>query len=141
MGERWMAPAPERHGRGGRSVGCPARDSPARIAINLAINIAIDIASTLPSTAAAPQGGLRVEALLYTLIVGLIAGFLASLIMKTGKRSLLVYLILGVVGAAIGTFLFRLFGLSSHGLIGSIVVATAGAAILIWLVDLLGRTR
>jgi uncharacterized membrane protein YeaQ/YmgE (transglycosylase-associated protein family) len=80
-----------------------------------------------------------VEHLLYTLVVGLIAGFLASLLMKRGKRSVLVYLLLGVIGSVLGSFVFGLLGLSGHRLTGHIIIATAGAAIVIWLVDALGR--
>ena len=43
-------------------------------------------------------------------------------------------IVVGIVGAVIGGFLFSLLGLSSNGLIGSLVVATIGAIILLWIV-------
>jgi uncharacterized membrane protein YeaQ/YmgE (transglycosylase-associated protein family) len=46
----------------------------------------------------------------------------------------------GVIGACIGGFLFRMGGLSSSGgLIGSIIVATVGALVLLWFVRLIKK--
>jgi uncharacterized membrane protein YeaQ/YmgE (transglycosylase-associated protein family) len=71
--------------------------------------------------------------LLYFLLIGIIAGFLASAITKTGRGSLLRYLIIGAIGALLGGFLFRLIGLAAYGLLGELVMATVGAVILIYL--------
>jgi len=71
---------------------------------------------------------------IWFLLIGVLAGFLASQIMKGPRLSLLGMLILGVIGALVGGFLFRLLGLAPHSLLGSLVTATAGAALLIWLV-------
>ena len=70
------------------------------------------------------------------IILGLIAGWLASVIMKTdANQGPLLDIILGVIGASIGGFLFNMFGLS--GVTGfdfySLIVATIGAIILIWI--------
>jgi uncharacterized membrane protein YeaQ/YmgE (transglycosylase-associated protein family) len=44
----------------------------------------------------------------------------------------------GVIGAYIGGFLLRMGGLSSSGgVIGSIIVATVGALVLLWFVRLI----
>ena len=43
-------------------------------------------------------------------------------------------LVLGLVGALLGGFVFRLLGLYAYGLVGQLVIATAGAVMLIWLV-------
>ena len=42
--------------------------------------------------------------------------------------------LLGLVGAVVGGFVFGLLGLHGYGLVGQLVVATAGAVMLIWLV-------
>jgi uncharacterized membrane protein YeaQ/YmgE (transglycosylase-associated protein family) len=42
-------------------------------------------------------------------------------------------LIIGVIGAILGGFLFRLLGISAAGLVGSLVTATVGAVVLIFL--------
>ncbi len=77
------------------------------------------------------------------LIVGGLAGWLASLIMKTdNQQGILANIVVGIVGAVIGGFVFDLLGLSGgvDGLnIGSILVATLGAVILIWILKLVRR--
>jgi uncharacterized membrane protein YeaQ/YmgE (transglycosylase-associated protein family) len=81
-----------------------------------------------------PKGG-HMSFLLW-IILGLIAGWLASVIMKTdSSQGPLLDIILGVVGASIGGFVFNMFGMS--GVTGfdfySLIVATIGAVILIWI--------
>jgi uncharacterized membrane protein YeaQ/YmgE (transglycosylase-associated protein family) len=68
------------------------------------------------------------------LIVGLIAGWVADKIMKR-DHSLIMNLVVGVVGAYIGAFLFNLFGLATTGFIGALVVAIVGAVVLLWIVS------
>src|SRR5207244_5828729 len=67
------------------------------------------------------------------IIVGLIAGWLAGLIMKGGGYGLIGDLILGLIGALIGGWLFSIILPSAEptGLIGSIIVATIGAVVLV----------
>jgi uncharacterized membrane protein YeaQ/YmgE (transglycosylase-associated protein family) len=77
--------------------------------------------------------------LIWFLLIGLLAGFLASRIMKGPELSVAGMLVLGVVGAVIGGFLLRLVGLAAYGLIGSLVTATIGAVVLIWLVGKMRR--
>ena len=77
-----------------------------------------------------------------SIILGAIAGWIAEKIMKT-NTGLLMNIIVGIVGALIGNFLFdMLIGRSGEGsVIGQLVVAVIGACILIWLVRLVrGRT-
>ncbi len=69
-----------------------------------------------------------------TLVLGLLAGYLACRIMGHGS-SLMMNLVVGVVGAAIGSFLFSLVGLYAYGWIGRLLVATVGACVLLWLVN------
>jgi len=71
--------------------------------------------------------------LLYFILIGIIAGFLASAIMKSGRGSVLRYLMIGAIGALLGGFLFRLIGLAAYGLLGELVMATVGAVILLFL--------
>ena len=70
--------------------------------------------------------------LLVWLIVGLIAGWAASQFMRGGGYGLIGDIILGIVGAVIGSLLFGiLMPGTTVGLVGSIVVAFIGAIILI----------
>ena len=66
------------------------------------------------------------------IIVGLIAGVLASLVVG-GGFGILADIVIGIVGAFIGAWLFRALGVSSPfgGLAGVIFVAFIGAAVLL----------
>jgi uncharacterized membrane protein YeaQ/YmgE (transglycosylase-associated protein family) len=72
--------------------------------------------------------------LLWQIAIGILAGWLAGKIMRGRGFGVLVDLLLGIVGSIIGSFVFGLLGLQAYGLIGSIVVATAGAMLLLFLV-------
>jgi uncharacterized membrane protein YeaQ/YmgE (transglycosylase-associated protein family) len=77
--------------------------------------------------------------LLWFLIIGLLAGWLAGQIMKGRGMGLLVNLIVGVVGAYLGGFLFSVVGLQATGLIGSLIMATIGAVVLLFIVGLIKK--
>lgn len=70
------------------------------------------------------------------LFIGLIAGFLAEKAMKR-DHGLLTNLLVGVVGAYLGAFIFSLLGLQAGGLIGALVVATIGAVVLLALLGMI----
>ena len=70
------------------------------------------------------------------IILGAVAGWIASVIMQTdSSQGFLEDLLLGVVGAVVGGFLFGLLGQS--GVTGfniySLIVAVVGASVLIYL--------
>lgn len=73
------------------------------------------------------------------LLIGLAAGWLAAKIMRGQGIGLFGNLVLGVLGAYIGPFVLRVFGLSFGGLIGDLITATIGAILLISLVGVLKR--
>jgi uncharacterized membrane protein YeaQ/YmgE (transglycosylase-associated protein family) len=77
--------------------------------------------------------------LLWWCIVGGIAGFLAGKVMSGGGFGVLVDIIVGIVGAMIGGWVFGMIGISAGGMIGSIIVAFVGACILLWLVRLIKK--
>lgn len=77
--------------------------------------------------------------ILWFLLIGLAAGWLAGQIMKRGSPGLVGDLILGVIGALLGGFLFRLAGITAAGLLGSLITATIGAVVLIYLLRLLKK--
>ena len=70
----------------------------------------------------------------WVVTIGILAGFLAGKIMRGKGYGILVDLLLGLFGSVVGGFVFRLFGLHAYGLIGQLVIATAGAVMLVWLV-------
>lgn len=75
--------------------------------------------------------------LLWFLIVGLIAGWLAGQIMRGGGFGLVGDLVVGIVGALIGGYVFRALGVATYGLLGDIVMALIGAIILLFVLRLI----
>jgi uncharacterized membrane protein YeaQ/YmgE (transglycosylase-associated protein family) len=67
------------------------------------------------------------------LVVGLIAGFLASKVVNKTGSGLLMDIVLGVVGALVGGFIFNLFGHSAPTGIDlySIFVSFIGAVVVL----------
>lgn len=74
------------------------------------------------------------------LLVGLIAGWVANQIMRR-ENTLVMNLVIGVVGAYLGAFLFRLLGLASTGFVGALVVATVGSVVLLAIVGAVQKRR
>ncbi len=75
-------------------------------------------------------------------VLGLIAGFIGSkLVNKTGE-GLVLDIVLGIVGAIVGGWLFTLFGMSSvTGLnVYSLVVAVIGAVVFLLVYRAIRRT-
>ncbi|MCB9844807.1 MAG: GlsB/YeaQ/YmgE family stress response membrane protein [Phycisphaeraceae bacterium] len=68
---------------------------------------------------------------LYFLLIGLAAGWLAGLVLKGRGFGLVGNLIVGVLGAVAGGFLFGLLGLQTSSMLGELVTATIGAIALI----------
>ena len=64
------------------------------------------------------------------IIIGGLAGWGASTFMKS-DTGVLINIILGIVGAAVASFLFGLLGVSFGGWIGYLVAGFVGACILI----------
>jgi uncharacterized membrane protein YeaQ/YmgE (transglycosylase-associated protein family) len=68
-------------------------------------------------------------------ILGLIAGFIASKIVNKQGEGVLLDIVLGVVGAIVGGFIFNFFGAAGvTGLnIWSMIVAVIGAIVVLWI--------
>ncbi|MBN2720040.1 MAG: GlsB/YeaQ/YmgE family stress response membrane protein [Proteobacteria bacterium] len=76
------------------------------------------------------------------ILIGLAAGWLAGQLMKGGGFGIVGNIIVGVIGALVGGFLFRFFGVSAGGgLLGALIVATIGAIVLLFLLRLIKRSR
>jgi uncharacterized membrane protein YeaQ/YmgE (transglycosylase-associated protein family) len=74
------------------------------------------------------------------LIVGLVAGVLASLVVG-GGYGILGDIVVGIIGAFVGGWLFRQMGWHSPfgGLVGTIFVAFIGAIVLLLILRLIRR--
>ena len=68
------------------------------------------------------------------LVLGLIAGFIASKIVSGSGQGLLLDIVLGIIGAVVGGYLFATFG--ATGVTGfnlwSMLVAILGAVVVLW---------
>ena len=69
---------------------------------------------------------------IWFLIIGAVSGWLAGLFVKGHGFGVWVDLIVGIVGAFIGGFLFSMLGIGTYGLIGELVASFVGAVILLW---------
>jgi uncharacterized membrane protein YeaQ/YmgE (transglycosylase-associated protein family) len=81
------------------------------------------------------------QSLIVFLIIGLIAGWLAGHIMKGGGFGIIGDLIVGVIGAFIGGWLWGVLRLPGLGpwWLTAIISATIGACILLFLLRLIKR--
>jgi uncharacterized membrane protein YeaQ/YmgE (transglycosylase-associated protein family) len=78
--------------------------------------------------------------LIWFIVVGLAAGWLAGQVVKGSGYGIVGDIIVGLIGALIGGFLFQRSGaFAGSGLIGSLIVATIGAIILVFLLRLIKR--
>ena len=76
------------------------------------------------------------------IVVGLIAGWAAGKIMKGGGYGFFVDIILGIVGGLVGGFIARALGFSpAGGLIYTILIATAGAILVVFVFRLITGKR
>ena len=66
------------------------------------------------------------------IIVGGFAGWFASKFMNS-NTGVLVNIILGIVGAAVASFLFGFFGVSFSGILGYLIAGFVGASLLIFI--------
>jgi uncharacterized membrane protein YeaQ/YmgE (transglycosylase-associated protein family) len=75
-------------------------------------------------------------------LIGLIAGFLASKVMTGHGKGIVADIVIGIIGAVGGGFLARYLGVTtavtSHSIIVEIVIAFAGAVILLAILRLAG---
>ena len=76
------------------------------------------------------------------IVLGLIAGFIASKVVNHTGSGIIMDIVLGVVGALVGGFLFSIFG--ATGVTGfniySMIVAIVGAIVVLWIYHaLVGR--
>ena len=78
------------------------------------------------------------------IIIGVVAGWLTGKLMKGSGFGFFMDMIVGVVGALIGGFCANAMGfggVSQHGLIVSIIIATIGAVILTLILRLISGNR
>ncbi|WP_428488397.1 GlsB/YeaQ/YmgE family stress response membrane protein [Rhodopila sp.] len=77
------------------------------------------------------------------LILGLVAGFIASKVVNKSGEGLLLDIVLGIVGAVVGGFLFSLVGAApvTGFNIYSLIVAVIGAIVVLVIYHAIARPR
>ncbi|MBK8426989.1 MAG: GlsB/YeaQ/YmgE family stress response membrane protein [Lewinellaceae bacterium] len=80
---------------------------------------------------------MELNSLIFTLIIGAASGWLAGLIRQGYGFGLLGNIVVGILGAFIGSWLFRQMGVSiGAGLVNHIITAVIGALVLLFLIGL-----
>ncbi len=81
------------------------------------------------------------NSIIVILIIGLIAGWLAGRIMQGGGFGLIGDIIVGIIGAFVGTWLWGFLRLPMIGnfWINAIIVATVGACVVLFVIGLIKR--
>ncbi|WP_018862002.1 MULTISPECIES: GlsB/YeaQ/YmgE family stress response membrane protein [unclassified Thioalkalivibrio] len=82
-----------------------------------------------------------VESLLLLLLIGGIAGWLAGLLVHGAGQGILLNIVIGVIGAVLGGWLFTQLGVPTAGLVGTLVAATVGAILLLALLRLIAPRK
>jgi uncharacterized membrane protein YeaQ/YmgE (transglycosylase-associated protein family) len=77
------------------------------------------------------------------IVLGLIAGFIGSKIVNKSGEGILLDIILGIVGAVVGGYLFQTFGMAGVSGVNlySILVAVVGAVVVLVLYHAIFRRR
>jgi len=67
------------------------------------------------------------------LITGIIAGFVASKLYDGEGKGCIVNLVLGIIGGALGGWIFSQFNIQAYSWMGELVVAVIGAMIFLYI--------
>jgi len=79
--------------------------------------------------------------MLGTIFLGMIAGWIAGLVMRGSGFGIIADIIIGLVGAVIGRWIFSIIGATPHGRIGYLAMSVVGAIVLVALVHALEASR
>lgn len=74
--------------------------------------------------------------LIWWIIIGALAGWIAGKLMQGGGFGFIVNFFVGIIGAAIGGWIFGLLQISPDGKIGSLVTSVVGAVAFLWIISL-----
>lgn len=73
------------------------------------------------------------------ILIGLVAGFLAGAVVKGHGFGIIGNIIVGIVEAVLGGFIFSAVGLVATNLLGSLICAFGGAVVLLIIVGFIKR--
>ena len=75
----------------------------------------------------------------YSLLIGCLAGFCAGKLMKGGGFGIIMNIVLGLFGGALGGWLFSLLGIQWGGVLGQLGTAIIGAVAILWVASLIKK--
>jgi uncharacterized membrane protein YeaQ/YmgE (transglycosylase-associated protein family) len=75
------------------------------------------------------------------ILIGLIAGALAGRVVSGHGYGVLGDIVVGVIGAFLGGWIFTSLGIGGGGLLMSLLVAFIGAVVLLWLIRLIAPSH
>ena len=79
--------------------------------------------------------------IIYILLMGLIAGWSAGKIMKGKGFGLVGDLVIGLLGALLGSWIFWQLDIERYGFLGSVLAALTGALLLLYALRLAQKKR
>jgi uncharacterized membrane protein YeaQ/YmgE (transglycosylase-associated protein family) len=82
----------------------------------------------------------KIMEILWFILIGIVAGWLAGLVVRGRGLGIIADLVVGVIGALIGGYLFSYLGISIGGGFGALITATVGAILLLCVVQLFRRS-
>ena len=71
-----------------------------------------------------------------SVVIGCLAGFIAGKLMRGGGFGIIINLLLGIIGGAVGGWLFQQLGVSWGGLLGQLGTAVVGAVVVLFIASL-----
>jgi len=77
--------------------------------------------------------------LILYIIFGAIVGWLAGLLFRGGGFGFWVNVLVGIVGSALGGWIFEHLGIAGGSWIGALIVGVIGAVILLWIISLIKK--
>ena len=79
--------------------------------------------------------------IIVAIVVGIIAGLIASKLMHSEQSGCIWNCVLGLIGGAVGAWVFQLLKIQWGGIIGSIGTGVVGAIIVLYIASLIRGTK
>ncbi|MBD5192773.1 MAG: GlsB/YeaQ/YmgE family stress response membrane protein [Bacteroidales bacterium] len=73
------------------------------------------------------------------ILIGICAGAIAGRLMQGSGYGCLVNMVVGIIGSVLGGWLLGMVGFDFTGIIGSLVTATIGAIVFLWILSLFNK--
>lgn len=80
--------------------------------------------------------GVSMQNIMWFLLIGLIAGWLAAVLVKGRGLGVLGDILVGIIGAELGGWIFSIVGLSAYGFMGVVIMSFVGAIALLTIIKM-----